>query len=259
MVLEKILAEKRDYIERMKKISPEGKRDKDFSRETVSLKKVLDEKTFSVIAEIKRSSPSAGKIRAVPDPGKIAAGYSAAGAAGISVLTCEPFFNGSMKDLQDVRKVVSIPILMKDFVIDKFQVFEGRRHGADVLLLIMRILDDSEFAELAGYAESLGLEILAEVHTKEEMERALRIVKNWNVTVLGINNRNLETLRTDLDVTQNLMKFAREYKITAISESGIRTREDICLIRNTGVKGILVGESLLKYGSPGDNLKKILS
>ncbi len=258
MVLEKILAEKREYVERIRKLFPGEKRKKSFSRKVVSLKNILDRERFSAIAEIKRSSPSAGRIRENIDTGKTAVEYRDSGAAAVSILTCEPLFNGSMKDLKDARNSVDIPLLMKDFIIDESQIYEGRLYGADAILLIMRILDDSDFVKLAGYAESVNLDILVEVHSRGELERALRLVENWNKKILGINNRNLETLETDLKATADLMKFVREYKITAISESGIRTREDVLKVRHTGVKGILVGESLLKSGSPGENLKNLL-
>ena len=259
MVLEKILKAKKGYIEEWKKKAATKTLETAFSHNIISQKNIIDTQDFSVIAEIKRSSPSAGNIRQDIDIGQTAADYQNNGAAGISVLTCEPFFNGCIEDLKNTRKAVCIPILMKDFIIDIWQIYEGRLYGADIVILIMRILNDEDFIRLVQYAESLHLETLIEVHSKKEIERSLKLVKNWDDKILGINNRNLETLTTDLKITADLIKFVEGYKITVISESGIRTAEDVLRIRETGVKGILVGESLLKRGSPGDNLKKLIS
>ncbi len=178
--------------------------------------------------------------------------------SGISVLTCEPYFKGSMEDLKSARESVNIPLLMKDFVIDPFQIHEGRVAGADAVLLIMRILSDRDFLEFIDTAEELGMEAVVEVHIKEELDRALRLVKNWDNAILGINNRNLDTLKTDLETTFNLIKFVREDKIVAISESGIKDRRDIERLKNAGLRGALIGESLLKSGDIIEKLKELL-
>jgi len=257
MLLEKILEAKKEELEKKGEVSG-GEYGKKFLYEPVSLKETLDRKEFSAIAEIKRASPSAGAIRENMDIGKTAIDYQKAGASGISVLTCRPFFKGGVEDLKEARKSVDIPLLMKDFVFDRRQVLEGRACGADAVLLIMRILDDGAFLNLVECAESLELETLVEVHNEEEMERAFSLVACWDRKILGINNRNLETLGIDLSTTEDLMKILSGYKITVISESGIRCRDDVLRLRQSGIKGILVGEGLLKEGNPGENLEKLL-
>ena len=255
-VLEKIIESKRELVEKGKRRLPApGK--VAHERKTLSLKAILDNRPFSVIAEVKRSSPSAGNIRDNLDPGRTAIEYEANGAAGISVLTCEPFFNGSMQDLEDVRRSVNIPILMKDFIIDPWQVSEGRRYGADIVLLILGILDDGSFRRLSDHARNIGLEVLVEVHTPGEIERALRLVDRWEGKILGINNRNLRTLETDTGTTPRLMKLLQGHEMSVISESGIRSRQDVLDAVRAGVRGVLVGESLLREGRPGENLKLI--
>lgn len=259
MLLEKILEAKKAEIAKSKnKQVPAEASEQNFPHKIIGLKEVLDRRGFSAIAEIKRASPSAGSIRGHLDVEATALNYRNAGAAGISVLTCGPFFNGTAEDLRVVRKAVDVPVLMKDFIFDRDQVLEARIYGADAVLLIMRILDDGAFLELAGLADSLQLQTLVEVHNKQELQRALSLVACWDNKILGINNRNLETLNIDLSTTADLMKTLSGYKITVISESGIRCREDVVKMKQLGVKGILVGETLLKKGDPGQNLKELL-
>jgi len=259
MILENILDEKRRIICEEKKIVPlEKLRKKPAEPNPRSLKKSLEEKGFGIIAELKRGSPSAGVIDRNLDVTGKALAYSRSGVSGISVLTCEPYFYGSPDDLRDVRKVIDLPLLMKDFIFDPYQVFQGKACGADAVLLILRVLSDDGFNRLSDTAESLMMEVLVEVHTRDELERTFRLVKNWKDKILGINNRNLETLKTDLNVTLDLIKFVPRDKITVISESGIKNRSEVKMLEEAGLHGILVGESILRSDNLKEKLKELI-
>lgn len=244
MILQKIIEEKKRIVEKQK---AEGEKEfkSECLRETLSLKEILKEK-FGLIAEIKRVSPSAGVIKEDIDVKEIATLYRNSGASGISVLTCEPFFKGDIEDIKAVREVVDIPVLMKDFIIDPYQIYLGRSYGADIFLLILKILSDNEFLDLLETGENLGMEALVEVHSEDDIERALRLVKKWDNKILGINNRDLDTLKVDISTTLNLIKLIPQDKIVVISESGIKNKEDVDRLKGAGVNGVLVGESLLK-------------
>lgn len=254
MILKKIIEEKKKIIQRYNREKLLEHFNKEHLRETLSLRASLENR-FGLIAEIKRSSPSAGIIKRDIDVKALAKIYRDSGASGISVLTCEPFFTGCIEDIKEVREVVDIPVLMKDFIIDPVQIYLGRLYGADVFLLILRILTDDAFLQLLDTGEDLGMEVLVEVHSEEEMKRALNLVKRWDNKILGINNRDLDTLEVNLSTTLNLIKLIPEDKIVVISESGIKTKQDIERLKEAGVKGILVGEALLK----SDDIKKKVS
>jgi indole-3-glycerol phosphate synthase len=194
-----------------------------------------------LLAEVKRRSPSAGAIRPGADPVEIALAYEAGGAAALSVLTDEAFFGGSLQALRSVRAGVGIPVLRKDFVIDAVQVHEARAAGADAILLIVRILDDTLLEELHGLAVRLGMDVLVEVHDGPELERALAAGSR----LIGVNNRDLRTFRTDLGVTRRLAA-AVPAGVTLVAESGIRTAEDVRDLGAAGVDAVLVGESLMR-------------
>ncbi len=258
MILERILAEKRKIIAAKKNASLLEKLQKNLAGSSRSLKKTLDKEDFGIIGEVKRGSPSAGIIDKNLNLEEKALSYFKAGVSGISVLTCEPFFYGSADDLKTVRKTVGLPLLMKDFIFDPYQIMEGRIYGADAVLLILKILSDDEFLKLANTAEQFELEVLVEVHSEEELDRAMRLVKNWDDKILGINNRNLENLKTDLNVALNLIKFVPQGKMTVIGESGIRCRSDIDALRKAGLKGALIGESILKSSDAERKIKELL-
>ncbi len=194
-----------------------------------------------LIAELKRASPSAGLIRTDFEPSALARAYEAAGAACLSVLTEESEFQGSLADLQAARAATALPVLRKDFMLDPWQIYESRLAGADCILLIMAALERDLAVELAGLARSLGLDVLAEVHDELELERALAC----DTRLIGINNRDLRTLRTDLAVTSHLAALVPPDRIV-VSESGIRTHADLLHLSAYGVKSFLVGESLLR-------------
>lgn len=200
----------------------------------------------SVIAEIKRRSPGAGEIRTGLDPLLLGPAYESGGAAALSVLTDEEYFGGSLGDLAGARALVEIPVLRKDFVIDESQVYEARGAGADAILLIVRILDDERLRSLRALAEELGMSALVEAHDGAEVERGLAA----GARLLGINNRNLRTFETRIDVTLSLA--ARVPRgVVLVSESGIHTAADVCSVGEKGVDAVLVGESLLRQEDPG--------
>jgi indole-3-glycerol phosphate synthase len=194
-----------------------------------------------LLAEIKRRSPSAGEIRPGANPAEIACAYVAGGAAALSVLTDEAFFGGSLSALRAVRDAVEVPLLRKDFVLDAVQVWEARAAGADAILLIVRILEDAALADLHALARELGMDVLVEVHDEGELDRALAIEPG----LLGVNNRDLGTFRTDLALSLSMAKRV-DPRITLVAESGIRTREDVARLGEAGVDAILVGESLMR-------------
>jgi len=202
--------------------------------------------TVDLIAEVKRRSPGAGAIRPDLDPVDLAERYSRNGASAISVLTDREYFGGALEDLERIRQISSLPILRKDFLVSPLQVLEARAAGADAILLIVRILDDTLLRELRLLAESLGMAALVEVHDKEELRRATAS----GAGILGINNRDLATFTTRLEVTIDLLPEVPE-DVVLVSESGIGTEEDVRRLGAAGVDAILVGEALLREEDPG--------
>ncbi len=208
----------------------------------------------AVIAEIKKASPSKGILRANFNPVVIAKSYEENGAACLSVLTDRDFFQGKNQYLQQVREVCQLPLLRKDFIIDAYQVYEARAIGADCILLIVAILEDSQLHELSALATHLGMDVLIEVHNREELERALPL----NMRLIGINNRNLRTFKTDLATTLELLPYIPKKHIV-ISESGIHTPKEVTLLYNAGVNTFLVGEAFMKANEPGEALFNLFS
>ena len=206
----------------------------------------------AVIAELKKASPSRGVLREEFDPGAIARDYAAGGAAALSVLTDESFFQGADHHLVEARSASRLPVLRKDFVVDAYQVYEARALGADCILLIVAALGDAQLNELAGLAVHLGMDVLVEVHDAGELERAAHL----EPLLLGINNRDLRTFETTLDTTLSLLDRIPASR-TVITESGIHTPNDVARMRAAGVHGFLVGEALMRAERPGTKLREL--
>ena len=207
----------------------------------------------AIIAEIKRRSPGAGEIRTDLDPLRLGPRYETGGAAALSILTDAEYFGGSLGDLAGVRGLVKIPVLRKDFVIDESQVYEARGAGADAILLIVSILDDGRLRSLRTLAEELGMSVLVEAHDGAEVERGLAA----GARLLGINNRNLRTFETRIDVTLSLAAQVPP-SVVLVSESGIHTPADVRSVGESGVDAVLVGESLLRQEDPGAGVTSLV-
>jgi len=205
-----------------------------------------------VIAEIKKASPSKGVLRADFRPAEIARDYERHGASCLSVLTDVDFFQGADAHLQEARAACGLPVLRKDFIIDAYQVYEARALGADCILLIVAILGDTALRELALLAGELGMDVLAEVHTAEELERALPL----GTPLIGINNRNLRTFETTLETTLGLLPRVPSDR-TVVTESGILSPEDVDRMRAHGVNAFLVGEAFMRAPDPGARLAEL--
>lgn len=199
----------------------------------------------SVIAEVKRRSPSKGDLAAIPDPAELAKQYSAGGAAAISVLTEERRFGGSLADLVAVRAAVSTPLLRKDFIVTGYQLLEARVAGADLVLLIVAALDDDSLRRLYDQARELGMTVLVEVHDEPETERAVAL----GAELIGVNARNLKTLAVDHDTFSRLAPLVPADRVL-VAESGITGPEDVARFVDLGARAVLVGEALVKDGAP---------
>ena len=208
----------------------------------------------AVIAEVKKASPSKGVLREHFVPAEIAASYAAGGAACLSVLTDERFFQGSAAFLQQARAACALPVLRKDFMVDEYQVVEARALGADCILLIAACLDDAQLADLEACAHGLGMGVLVEVHDGAELGRALLL----KTTLLGINNRNLKTFEVTLDTTLGLMAQVPADRLL-VTESGILARADVLRMRAAGVHAFLVGEAFMRAPDPGAALAELFA
>ncbi|MEG2892801.1 MAG: indole-3-glycerol phosphate synthase TrpC [Clostridium sp.] len=240
-ILDEIVSYKREIVSKLKR------------NPIPFTERVLNSKDISVIAEIKRASPSKGDLNLNLNPRLLAREYEKSGASAISVLTEDRYFKGSFDDLVQVRRETSLPILCKDFIIDKIQIDMAYRLGADIILLIVACLDDSELSELYSHAKGYGLSVIIEVHDSDEIKRALKL----NPQIIGINNRNLKTFKTDINVTKDLIGDLKGFKGVIISESGIKTGEDIRFLKSLGVKCVLVGESFVTSNNLSDKILEI--
>jgi len=205
-----------------------------------------------LIAEVKRASPSQGLFRADLDPIAQASTYAAAGAAAVSVLTDARYFHGSLDDLVQVRRAVAVPVLRKEFIVDEYQLWEAREAGADAVLLIVAALEDAALRDLPGAAKGAGLATLVEVHTAGELDRALRL----GAPVIGINNRDLQTLTTTLAPSLALLPQIPPGPI-AVSESGLRTGADVAQVVAAGAHAVLVGETLLRAADVAATVREL--
>jgi indole-3-glycerol phosphate synthase len=255
-ILARIVAAERGVVARSREERPlaELRRDPRYPAPRRSLARALRAARPAVIAECKRRSPSRGLLRDPYDAVAIATSYEAAGAAGLSVLTNEEFFGGSLADLSAVRDATSIPVLRKDFVIDAYQIEEARAAGADAILLIAAVLSVGEMRTLAGAARDLGLETLVEVHDERELADSLDV----GADVLGINNRDLRSFTTDLATTERLRPLLPADTLV-VSESGLRDRRDLERLMAVGVGAFLVGEAFMSAPDPGRALGSLLA
>ena len=221
--------------------------DKDFL-----LERTLKSRGLTLIAEVKKASPSKGIISHDFKPVETAVSYKDAGAGAISVLTEEAFFMGRNRYLADIVNAVDIPVLRKDFIIDPYQIYHSKYLGASVILLIVAILDRYRLVEYLKIANGLGLDVIVEVHTEEELALALEAGSR----IIGINNRNLKTFEVDLETTKRLMELVPADRLV-ISESGIKNAEDIKFLKNLGVKGVLIGETLMRSDNIGKAIEEL--
>jgi indole-3-glycerol phosphate synthase len=254
-VLDRIIEARRAAIAHRKKAVPEtalrfgvkhGKPVRDFAA-------ALTRDSLNVIAELKKASPSAGVIRPDFDPVALAKSFEAAGAAALSVLTEEEFFQGDLKYMRDARAAVGLPVLRKDFIVDPWQVWEARATDADSFLLIVAALDDAMLGGLLALGRELGMEALVEVHTREELTRALAA----GARILGVNNRDLRTLETRLEISMELIEAIPD-ECVAVCESGLRTRADLVRLRAAGFDAFLIGEHLMLQPDPAAALRGLL-
>lgn len=256
MILDEILANKRlEVADRLSRISQAEVAEKAAAaappRDFLG---ALGKPGVSIISEIKRQSPAKGALRLDMDAPTMAATYAEAGASCISVLTDEKYFKGSDADLVAVRERVNVPVLRKDFVVSPYQVYEARAIGADCVLLIVLALTPDEITEMSALAKSLGMAALMEVHSEDEMQIALDLGSE----LIGINNRDLTRMVTDVATTAKLRPMVPA-GITLVSESGIRTADDIAMLRDLGVDAALIGESLVTAPDAGQLLRDFLA
>ncbi len=255
MILDQIIATKKKEVARLKRVRPLPElermaRDLPPARDFMG---ALAGRDCSIIAEIKQRSPSKGRLRKDFDPEEIARTYEAGGAAAISILTDRDYFEGDGAYLAAVKKVAEIPILRKDFIIDPCQIYETKILGGDALLLIAGLFDEKDLREFIDLSHSLGLSVLVEVHTSDEAARAIAA----GAGIIGINNRDLKTFRTDLRTSIELAALIPAGRVM-VSESGIEKRADIERLMEAGIRAFLVGEALMKAGDMGEKLRELM-
>ncbi len=261
-ILEQILEKKRVELEvargrrsidDLKRIIADRDRPRNFFAAVTNITTTNTPKRVNLIAEIKKASPSAGVIRADFNPVELALSYASAGADALSVLTDESFFQGHLDYIEAVRTRVSLPVLRKDFIIDPYQVYETRAAGADAILLIADCLKTHELIDLQILATELQLTCLIEVHGMDDLIRVRDNVIGFphrSYSLLGINNRDLNTFKTDLGTTLRMAELIEDKEVL-ISESGIRTRHDIDKLADAGVRAVLIGETFMRQPDPG--------
>jgi len=256
MFLDKIVAEKLDELEQRQKMVPLSELSTTIREKPLplDLAAALSGDSIRLIAEVKRASPSAGVLCPNLDPVKLATTYAQCGAAAISVLTESRYFGGSGEDLEAIkRELPKVPLLRKDFILKPYQIFESRAWGADAVLLIVAILDDTELEGLLSLSHDLGMQCLVEVHNQNELKRALAC----DAQIIGINNRDLDTMAVDLNVTRRLRPLIPPDRLV-VSESGIKGRGDVQKLREWGIDAVLVGEALVTANDVAAKIKELL-
>lgn len=256
-VLDKIYARKREEVETASKQLPldELKKQVEDAPSTRGfLKALIGAPGLALIAEVKKASPSKGLIRPNFDPAEVARTYEAAGAHCLSVLTDKDYFQGSPENLRIAKSVTSLPCLRKDFLYDEYQVYEARAWGADAILLIVAMLEPDRLKELHHQAVELGMDVLVEVHSEEELMVALAV----GAKLIGVNNRNLKTFETSLETSKRLIPMIPPYAV-AISESALHTPEDVVKVKEFGAKGVLIGTSFCSSPDIAAKVKEVMS
>jgi len=255
-VLDRILQSRRAWVEHRKRVMPETvlKYGVQAAPPVRDFGAALSRDAINVIAELKPASPSRGVLRDPFDAPALAQSFEDAGAAALSVLTEEEFFRGSLKNLRDARKSVALPVLRKDFIVDPWQVWEARANEADSFLLIVAALGDIQLQELLALGRELRMEALVEVHTLEELNRAL----SAGARIIGVNNRDLKTLAVRAQTSYELIQYVPDDCI-AVSESGLRTYDDLQKLRAAGFDAFLIGEHLMLAPDPAAALARILT
>jgi indole-3-glycerol phosphate synthase len=256
MFLDKIVAEKRKELQKRQKAVPLSALEDAIAQKPapIDLAEALKGDGVSLIAEIKRASPSKGDLNLNLDAVELAKTYARCGAKAISVLTEENYFKGSGQDLAAVKKALpNVPVLRKDFILDPYQLYEARAWGADAVLLIVAILEDNVLRHLIAESQRSGMQCLVEVHNEAELKRALKC----DARLIGINNRNLPTMVVDINVTQRLRPLIPPGR-TVVSESGIKGRDDIQKLKDWGVDAVLIGEALVTAGDIPARIKELL-
>jgi indole-3-glycerol phosphate synthase len=256
MILTKIIEEKKKEVEIAKERLPLSSIQKQLTvlpssrgfRQTIS-----KEHDIVLIGEIKKASPSSGLLRRDFDPVRIAQVYRAYGARALSILTDEKFFQGKLAYVDAVRREVYLPILRKDFIIDKYQIYESKLYGADAVLLIADLLSRSELFQFLEICKNLAMDAVVEIHNEEDLNKSLSV----DSQVIGINNRNLHTFEVNLEVTSNLIGSIPEDK-TIISESGIKTYEDVMFLKSLGVNAVLIGETFMRSDDIGSKVRELM-
>ncbi|MFH0964678.1 MAG: indole-3-glycerol phosphate synthase TrpC [Planctomycetota bacterium] len=253
MILDEILHNKRKEVDEAKRLRPLPRPPAGPRPDRRDFRLALATGGIRIIAEVKRASPSAGVLCADLDPAQLARTYEDAGASALSVLTDAKFFHGSLADLRSARAACALPVLRKDFLIDPYQVYEANDAGADAILLIVRALGAEALEKLLHASRSAGLDALVEVHDQQEA----RIALDAGAGIIGVNNRDLATFLTDVRRTLEVAPLVRG-KAILVSESGIRTREDVMRLEEAGVNAVLIGETLVRAADPREVLRTLL-
>lgn len=249
-ILDNIISDKKIEIETLSKIVSisDLEKQKDFTKQCKSLKESIKKSKSGIICEFKRKSPSNEKINYKSNISEVINGYEKAGAVGVSILTNKKYFDGSISDINEVKNNVDIPVLRKEFIISEYQIIESKSIGADAILLIASILDKEEIKNYSSLAKSLGLEVLLEIHSIDELNK----ISNTDVDIIGVNNRNLDTL--DIDIENSIEIFEDiPSEFIKISESGISKVDSIIKLIKVGYDGFLIGENFMKTEKPEES------
>ena len=246
-ILDNIISDKKIEIETLSKVVSisDLEKQKDFTKQSKSLKESIKKSKSGIICEFKRKSPSNEKINYKSNISEVINGYEKAGAVGVSILTNKKYFDGSLSDINEVKNSIDIPILRKEFIISEYQIVESKSIGADAILLIASILDKEEIKNYSSLAKSLGLEVLLEIHSIDELNK----ISNTDVDIIGVNNRNLDTL--DINIENSIEMFENiPSEFIKISESGISKVDSIIKLIKVGYDGFLIGENFMKNNDP---------